>query len=205
MNLGRREQLLILLLAVAVAFGLGAKYTLYRQIPVSQPAVEKSDTPPQIRVHVSGAVYRPGVYLLPQGSRVIDAVEKAGASTDADLDAMNLAQFLEDGRKVPVPQKIKTEGQLLPDSSNPFVAPVPRAGPATVNGGTGTGVVARVNINTADSAALDTLPGVGPATAQKIIEYRTANGQFASVDDLINVTGIGEKKLEQLRDYVFIQ
>lgn len=205
MNLGRREQLLILFLAVAVAFGLGAKYALYRQVPISQPAVEKSDNPPGIRVHVSGAVYHPGVYLLPQGSRVIDAVEKAGAYPNADLDSMNLAQLLEDGRKVPVPEKLQTGAEISTGSPNPFAAPVARNGSTAVNAGAGASIGAKVNINTADSAALDTLPGVGPATAQKIIEYRTANGQFTSVDDLINVPGIGEKKLENLRDYVCTQ
>jgi competence protein ComEA len=195
MNLGRREQLVLLLLAFAVVFGLGAKYALHRQTPVSQPAVEEREKPLEVSVHVAGAVYHPGVYRLRAGSRVIDAVQEAGgACWDANVDVLNLAQILEDGQKVLVPVKVPA-GEA--PAANSFVSP-PVAGAATVSG-------TLININTADARALESLPGIGPALAQRIVEHRAANGPFTSPDDLINVPGIGEKKLDQLRDYICVQ
>lgn len=200
MHLGRREQLLLLLFALAVVFGLGAKYALTRQVPVEEPAVVEEEKPPEICVHVAGAVYRPGVYRLPSGSRVLDAVQRAGLRPEADADALNLAQVLEDGRKVVVPPRTLPAEPGAAASDNPFA--VAAGGAAT--SGSGVVVGGKVNLNTADSRALEELPGIGPALAQRIIEYRTANGPFSSVDELLNVSGIGEKKLAQLRDYVTV-
>jgi competence protein ComEA len=200
MHLGRREQLLLLLFALAVVFGLGAKYALTRQVSVEEPAVVEEEKPPEICVHVAGAVYRPGVYRLPYGSRVLDAVQKAGPRPEADTDALNLAQVLEDGRKVVVPPRTSPAEPGAAASGNPFA--VAAGGAATSGSGAAAG--GKVNLNTADTRALEELPGIGPALAQRIIEYRTANGPFSSVDELLNVSGIGEKKLAQLRDHVTV-
>ncbi|MEW6448318.1 MAG: ComEA family DNA-binding protein [Bacillota bacterium] len=204
MHLGRREQLLLLLFALAAVFGLGVKYALHRQVPVSQPAVVEAEKPVGICVHVAGAVYHPGVYRLPQGSRVLDAVKRAEAYPDADLNALNLAQLLEDGQKVVVPAKVPLAGPAEPAgpaASNPFTAP---ARGRNVSAGAST-PEDKVNLNTADAAALEDLPGIGPALARRIIEYRTDSGPFSSVDDLLKVSGIGEKKLAQIRDYVCVR
>jgi competence protein ComEA len=129
----------------------------------------------EVVVHVVGAVAVPGVQRLPAGSRVIDAVEAAGgAAPDADLSRVNLAAFLADGQQVVV---------LRPGEA-----------PPVADGG------AVIDINRASAAELEELPGVGPATAEAIIAHREQNGPFASVDDLLDVRGIGEAKLEQLRD-----
>ncbi|MEW6771544.1 MAG: helix-hairpin-helix domain-containing protein [Bacillota bacterium] len=200
MHLGRREQLLLLLFALAVVFGLGAKYALTRQVPVEEPAVVEEEKPPEICVHVAGAVYHPGVYRLPYGSRVLDAVQKAGLRPEADMDVLNLAQVLEDGRKVVVPPRTPPAEPGAAASGNPFAV---AAGGATASG-SGAAAGEKVNLNTADSRALEELPGIGPALARRIIEYRTANGPFSSVDELLNVSGIGEKKLAQLRDHVTV-
>jgi competence protein ComEA len=142
-------------------------------------------------VHVVGCVRHPGVYELAQGSRVIDAVECAGGTLpDAVLSAINLARVLSDGEQI-----------LVPDEDDPAETAGPAGGGAAggLPGGGAGAQVASVNINSADAAALETLPGVGPSTAAKIIADREANGPYASVEDLGRVSGIGPKKLEQLK------
>ena len=133
-------------------------------------------------VHVVGAVRRPGLYRFPEGSRVADAVRRAGGATrHADLSQINLAAPMADGLQVVVPRR-QPRGAAAPAGSE---AP---AGP--------------VHLNTATLEQLDALPGVGPVTAQKILDYRTQNGGFASVDDLDAVSGIGPARLDSLRDLV---
>jgi competence protein ComEA len=142
----------------------------------------------RVFVHVAGAVRRPGVYTLRAGARVADAVERAGgARASADLSAVNLASKLEDGRQVLVPRRV---GGGAAGAASGGAAAVP-------------GVPAQpIDLNTATLEQLDTLDGVGPATAQKIIDYRTEHGGFGSVDELGQVSGIGEKRLAALRDHV---
>lgn len=138
-------------------------------------------------VHVDGAVSAPGVYELAEGDRVRDAVEAAGGLAEgADTSQMNLAATVADGEKVHVPVVGET------------VAAPP--------GGTGSAgaVPGPVNINTADVEELDTLPGVGEATAQAIVEDRERNGPFASPEDLMRVSGIGERKFERLEGLVCV-
>jgi competence protein ComEA len=128
-------------------------------------------------VHVVGQVNSPGVYELPAGSRLVDAVAAAGGFTStADQADLNLAQVIEDGQQIVV----AAQG----------AAPAAGTGPAA--GGT-------VDINSADATALETLDGVGPALAQRILAYRTAHGGFRSVNDLQNVTGIGPKKFAAIK------
>lgn len=198
MEFGRREQLILLLLAVAVAFGFGAKYALHRQRAVEEPAVV-AEKPKEIWVHVAGAVYHPGLYRLAEGSRVFDALRRASPRPDADVDALNLAQPLTDGQKVVVPAKLPAVEQLPAGEGNPFAAPLPARKAQNV------AVAGKVNINTADAVALEALPGIGPALAQRIVAYREANGPFTAVEDLLNVPGIGEKKLAQFRDYIVVR
>lgn len=142
----------------------------------------------EVVVHVVGAVATPGVRRLPVGARVVDAIDASGGATpDADLARVNLAAVLTDGQQVVVPRP----GEVL--------APVGSA--AAGADGAATGVAgAPINVNTATAAELEELPGVGPATAEAIIAHRESVGPFSSVDDLLDVRGIGEAKLEQLRD-----
>jgi competence protein ComEA len=139
-------------------------------------------------VDVVGAVRQPGLYRLEQGARIADAVARAGgAMRKADLAQVNLAAPLADGEQVVVPKR-----------------GLPGSAPASGGGSVGTGgtPAAPVQLSTATLEQLDTLPGVGPATAQKILDYRTKHGAFSSVDELDAVSGIGPKRLEQLRDLV---
>jgi competence protein ComEA len=142
-----------------------------------------------VYVHVVGQVARPGLYQLHDGDRVMDAIAAAGGLTPAgDPAAVNLARVLSDGEQLVVPA----------------VGEAPPAG-AAANGGAGGGVPgAKVNLNTADEATLETLPRVGPAMAQKIIDWRTKNGRFRSVQDLRGISGIGDKTFEALKDLVTV-
>ncbi len=134
-------------------------------------------------VDVVGAVRRAGLYRLHEGDRVFDAVARAGGATaGADLSAVNLAAPLVDGTQVVVPKIAAVGG---PETSPSAVAPP-----------------AKVSLGSATAVQLETLPGVGPVTAQKIIDWRTTHGPFRSVDALDDVSGIGPKRIEQLRDLV---
>ena len=139
-------------------------------------------------VHVVGEVRRPGLYRLRDGARIADAVHRAGgALRDADLAAVNLAAPLVDGIQVFVPSRVAAG------------AVAPAGGASSAGGGAAGGLV---SLSSATVDELDELPGVGPITAQKIIDYRTEHGPFASVDDLDAVPGIGPTRIEQLRELV---
>lgn len=146
---------------------------------------------PDVVVHVVGQVHDPAVVTLPGGSRVADAVAAAGGSTpDADLAALNLARVLLDGEQVVVPRP----GEQIPavTATGAATGADPRAGSS----------VAVLDLNTADEAALDDLPGIGPVLAQRIIEWRAEHGGFTTVEELREVAGIGSTVLESLRDLV---
>jgi competence protein ComEA len=150
-----------------------------------------SGTGGRVFVDVAGEVRRPGVYTLRSGARVADAVRRAGgARRRADLSAVNLAAKLEDGRQVLVPRR------------TPVAGGGGLAGPAAAPGTPGAAPAVPINLNTATLEQLDTLDGVGPVTAQKILEYRQEHGGFGSVDELGQVPGIGDKRLAALRDHV---
>jgi competence protein ComEA len=150
--------------------------------PVLQPTL--STVPSPVVVHVVGAVHRPGLYRLAQGDRVADAVARAGGATrKADLSLVNLAALVSDGEQVAVPRR---------------GPPGAGAGPAAA----GSGPSGPVHLNGATVEQLDALPGVGPVTAQKIVDYREKHGAFSSVDELDAISGIGPARLDQLRDLV---
>ena len=141
---------------------------------------------PRLVVHVVGAVRRPGLYRVESNSRISDAVRRAGGPTRrADLALINLAAPLADGAQILVPRRV----------------PIPVVGRAMESPGPGV-AGGPVRLNTATLADLDSLPGVGPVTAQKILDYRQKHGAFSSVDDLDSISGIGPARLEQLRDLV---
>lgn len=151
---------------------------------IPQPTVEATPTPYTLRVYVTGAVHTPDVYVLPQDSIVKDAVEAAGGATeDADLERINLAVTVTDGQQIHVPRQGEDDSPVEPPSGQP--AP----------GG-------KVNLNTADSAALETLPGIGPTLAQRIIDYRQSHGPFERIEDLLQVSGIGQATFEGMKDLI---
>ncbi len=201
-----RQKALIALAAVLVTAGVltaGVQVGRRYHAPTSAPAV----TTGQIAVHVTGAVNKPGLVTVPDGSRVSDAVKAAGGLTrQAAPDGVNLAAPLQDGDQVYVPDRDHYQPAVVSEPSAPVpgasssVSQSPRsfsqpASSAVTSGGL-------VDVNTASVAELDTLPGIGPVTAQRIIEYRMANGPFRSPEDLMNVKGIGPKKLQKMRDRI---
>lgn len=165
--------------------------------PTAEPG--PTATPQPISVYVNGSVNAPGVYELPADSRVQAAIDAAGGlSADAFVDGVNLAQLLFDGAQVYVvsaEQNAGAQAALLANtvSSN-----------SGVSGGAANSESGVVNLNTATSEQLQTIPGVGPSTAQKILDYREDNGTFQMIEDIMNVSGIGEGKFEAMRDFIAV-
>jgi competence protein ComEA len=183
-----RRQALLAAAVLLAALVLAGRYLSGAGASASaRPAAlvrEREASRPAVLVHVVGAVREPGLYELKDGSRVADAVERAGGATPkADLSLVNLAAPLADGTQVVVPARAPP-ARAAPGGASPQT----RAGP--------------VHLNTATVEELDALPGVGPVTAQKIVDFRQANGAFASVDELDAVPGIGPARLEELRKLV---
>ena len=163
------------------------------------PTPPSSTAQPEIVVHVMGAVKSPGVYHLSTDARVHEAIQKAGGKTDqADLHSLNLAAKMRDGEQIYVPEIRQTPdvGQTIPTSSSSAAPPQPSVRRSASSDGS------RININTATFQELQTVRGIGPTMAQRIIEYRQTSGRFATVDDLTNVKGVGEKTLEKIRDSI---
>ncbi len=186
-SLGVGAAIVLVLAAAATSVVVGIVRTsatsdaVGEQVAVSAAA----PAPASVYVHVFGAVSRPGLYRLDDGARVVDVIASAGGlAPDADESAVNLARRVSDGEQLRVPV----------------------VGEALATGETAPGVASdgRVNLNTADVSALDTLPRVGPAIAERIIQWREDNGPFTSVDDLLSVPGIGDKMLASLRDLVTV-
>jgi competence protein ComEA len=209
----------------ALGAGVGLAYPLLQR--PAAPPVQLVATPPaptaapaEIQVHVTGAVEQPGLYALPAGSRVGEAVQAAGLAADAAPDALNLAARLADGQRLVVPR----QGDSA--AVEPAAAP-PRAAsaPATSGGAAGTGARAttgsaasgarvapgsagsaalapgaKLNLNTATAAQLDALPGIGPAYAQRILDYRERNGPFRAVQQLRDARLLPNATYERLKD-----
>ena len=173
----------VLLAVLALAGRMLASAGAPSAQPVAPLVPEAAAATETLVVHVAGAVHRPGLYELKEGSRVSDAVARAGGATaKADTAAVNLAAPLADGIQVLIPSRV--------------------AGAARAGGGGAGGVAPRVSLSSATIADLDALPGIGPVTAQKILDYRGQHGGFGSVDDLDAIPGIGPARIEQLRDLV---
>jgi len=190
-ELGRNRARAAAALTVIACTGIGA-VVLTRDAPASiaPPARADGTTPPMsvaggsvVVVHVAGAVKRPGLYELPASARIADAIDAAGGPTRrADLDALNLAQLVVDGTKIDVP----TMGGR---SAGTVATPSASAAGA-------------VSINTADQVMLETIPGIGPVTAAAIIAHREEIGGFSTLEQLLDVSGIGPATFESIRSYV---
>ena len=171
------------------------------------PARDSSNPAATVLVHVAGRVKFPNVYRLAPGSRIVEAIKAAGGSlSDANLDAVNLAAKVKDGQQIYIPSRavsrqspVRSVGGATPGV---VFSQTPNPSPSSAKLKTpGEGFV---NINTADLAELQRIPCVGPVTARKIIDYRSQNGLFTSIDQLDQVKGIGPKKLEKMRAFVVL-
>lgn len=179
-SVGAAVVLGLVVLSAAVGVGImRGQAAPSETVPLTGAAASPSPSG-DLYVHVLGAVEHPGLYVLDLDARLVDAVAAAGGTTDdADLAAVNLARVLTDGEQIVVPA----------------------VGAVAEPGAPATGTADdRIDLNSADQAALETLPRIGPALAERIIAWREDNGRFQSVDDLLAVPGIGEKLLEAIRD-----
>ncbi|MEA1939483.1 MAG: helix-hairpin-helix domain-containing protein [Candidatus Caldatribacteriota bacterium] len=160
--------------------------------------IEEKEIP--LIVHVAGAVEEPGVYQLDKDDRVIDAIKAAGGETEkANLDAINLAAFIKDGQKIIVPfivsdnpdevdkNKVFNNSEITYSSSSSFSSN------------------SKININVVNESRLQDLPGIGPVLSGRIVDYRNQNGLFGMIDDIKDVSGIGEKKFEGIKDLICVQ
>lgn len=181
----------ILYLASGILFGLflAAMVWVVARNPSGEAVVLRpAPTEKPVIVYITGAVPRPGVYALPKNARVQDAISAAGGFlAEAEKSQINLAALLEDGQKLDIPY---VEG-----ASPVLGTPVPEIVTSTTE---------LIDINVASAGELETLPGIGPTTAQKIIDYREANGPFLSTEDIINVPGIGPGTYERIKDLITV-
>lgn len=181
----RRTQLILILFLAALLFGGGIKYAEFKNRPSLAPleATTGSQTPALITVHVIGAVEKPGIYQVPSGSRVYEAINQAAPKPEADQSAVNLAQVLSDGQQVVVPL-IGENREIGHDAATAGL----------------------INLNTASAAELaDRLPGIGPTLAQRIVDYRQQYGRFRAIDDIKNVPGIGDKRFQELKHLLTVK
>ncbi|MCR4401815.1 MAG: helix-hairpin-helix domain-containing protein [Firmicutes bacterium] len=223
-DLSRRQRLVMVVLLVM--FGVGGVVLVARQMTLGDVVVAPGPSEPAggeraeaaerdgagkgepatdvqaksaVTVHVCGAVASPGVYTLPSGSRVADAVRLAGGlAAGAWPEQVNMAKVLSDSSQVYIPTRPKTEPGAGPGPGSGFEGAC--AEPSRM----AEAVYSRVNINTAGLAELESLPGIGPTLARRIIDYRGANGRFENPEQLTDVPGIGQAKFEALKDLITV-
>jgi competence protein ComEA len=202
-QLTKEQQLIVLGLIASIVIGLG--------VMALRPLFNSTSSPPLIvqtkgeqaarpvtEVHVCGAVRREGVYQLKPGDRILDAINLAGgAGPSADLSAVDLAETVKDGEKI-----------LIPSKQSPVrdgVSSDPPTGLISQNKNSkSSSLTAKININTADETTLDSLPGVGPATAKAIVEYRRTKGPFAKPEQIMEIPRFGKSKFEKIKDLINI-
>lgn len=181
---------LVLYGVVCGLLGLGILFLLTRPPRGQSVKLLPAPTAVPLQVYVVGEVSQPGVYMLAPGSRVQDVIQMAGGFTpDANPQALNLAAFLEDGERVFVPKIIDSQA----------------SGNESLTEKTSTDNPILIDINTADQSELESLPEIGPATAQEIIAYREKNGAFQSIAEIKNVSGIGPKTFEKIKEFITVE
>lgn len=155
-----------------------------------------------IVVHITGEINYPGVVVLKEGARVVDAIEAGGGETDkADLGSLNLAYMLSDGEKIYVPNKEETSQE---SQEREYITSAKADSEQSENGAKSTGTNFKININTAKQEELTQITGIGESTAKKIIEYRTQNGKFKSIEDIKNIPGIGDSKFNAMKEEITV-
>ncbi|MCZ2127231.1 MAG: helix-hairpin-helix domain-containing protein [Anaerolineales bacterium] len=188
------------LVGVMSGFALAGILVLLLRLPTGKPiALLPAPTKAPITVHVVGAVPRPGLYRLAEGARVQDAIDAAGGFlVSADENAINLAALVEDGQQLKVPYRVGQEAASASanDEDNSLNLP----GSENPNGGGGL-----IDINSATSEELQKLPGIGPTIAQRIIDYRAENGPFDTIEEIMDVSGIGPATFAQIEDLITAQ
>ena len=204
------KNILYVLIGLMAGFVLAAILLIVTRLPGGQPVtLQPAPTQPPVVIQIIGEVVKPGVYTLPDGSRVQDAVNAAGGLlADANSNSVNLAARLEDGQQINIPsQNGSVPGASAP--SGPLAPSVPTAtgAPFTVVSTltpTAVSSASLININTATLEQLDTLPGIGPVTAQSIVTYRQQHGRFQHIEDIMNVSGIGPATFDKIQSLITV-
>ncbi len=199
--------LILTLLAIGIYFATSLSFSESELLVVETESETLQEPKSLVTVHVVGAVANPGVYELEEGSRINDAIEKAGGFTeDAESQAINLARVLLDGEQLFIYTKQEYRALTEAQSSSGISEGINQGSSLGTSAlqdtsGSSTGLV---NINNAPQSQLETLPGIGEATAKKIVAYRQEKGPFTKTTDLMKVSGIGEKKFEALKDLICV-
>jgi competence protein ComEA len=210
-NFDRRYLLAALLLAAVIVFSAGVKYGEIKQTDVTKESLvtdgvtenKATAAGDEIQVYVCGEVEKPGVYKLAAGARVYDALQLAGILPGAALDYAQPARPLQDGETLELLSEAEILEQTIAENVQPTTTVPVSVLPASVQTASAGGLV---NINTATVQELDErLPGVGPAIAQRIVDYRESNGGFSKIEDIQNVSGIGDKKYADIKDLISVR
>jgi len=204
LNLTKEQQLVLLGLVASLVVGFGVRaYQHLSSGSSSRIVIEEPGTKNMpkvngsIMIHICGAVRKEGVFKLKPGDRWLDAVKMAGGPLpSADLSGINLAEMVKDGEKIIVPTKYKVVGEEFSEFDRSSKRKEKIGKPETS--------FSKININTADEKMLDSLPGVGPATAKAIIEYRKKNGPFARIEQIMEIPRFGKSKFEKVKDKITI-
>jgi len=193
------KNVLYTLVGVMAGFALAGLLLFISRAPAGEPIkLLPAPTKEPIAVHVVGAVPRPGLYEFAEGARVQDAIDAAGGLlASASVDTINLAALLEDGQQLNIPFKAGEEPSTS-NSSDDTSLVLPGATEASSSGSSQD----LININTASVEELDSLPGIGPTIAQRIIDYRDENGPFQTIEDILNVSGVGPSTFDQIKDLI---
>lgn len=193
------KNILYVLLGVMAGFALAGLLFFVSRAPAGEAIVlQPAPTKSPIVVHVIGAVPRPGLYEFIEGARVQDAIDAAGGLLSfANVDAINLAALLEDGQQLNIPYQAGSE----PAENNTETVELPTS---EANSSSNNTDVDLININTATLEELDSLPGIGPTIAQRIIDYRNKNGPFNTIEDIMNVSGIGPATFDEIKDLITV-
>ena len=161
------------------------------EITETEEIAEEPEEKEKIKVHIAGSVVSEGIVELEEGARVADAIDQAGGTTaDANMDQVNLAYKVQDGQKIYIPNINEEEYEITEDMEG--IQNIYETNPDIIN------------INTATQTELELLPGIGPSTASKIIKYREENGEFKVIDDIKNVSGIGDAKFESIKNQITV-
>jgi len=206
-NLSRQEKIVFLVIISVLLVTFGWKiYSRERNTITVVPSTRENETNTSLEkdanneeiciIHIAGAVQKPGVYQLNKGKRIIDAVKVAGGEAEeANLDAVNLAAPLYDGQKIIIPHIPENYEDGLIKTAVQYEAPQRYACSSDSS---------LLNLNSATSHQLESLPGIGPVLANYILEYRKNHGLFQHIEDVLNVSGIGEKKFESIKEFITV-
>jgi competence protein ComEA len=199
------KNILYVLLGVMAGFALAGLLFFVSRAPAGEAIVlQPAPTKSPIVVHVIGAVPRPGLYEFIEGARVQDAIDAAGGLlTSANVESINLAALLEDGQQLNIPYKSGSEPVETETETEAVELPTSEANSSSNNSDENADVDL-VNINTATLEELDSLPGIGPTIAQRIIDYREENGPFNTIEDIMNVSGIGPATFDDIKDLITV-